>query len=242
MNLAIFDIDGTLTKTDGVDDLSVVKAFFDSHKIAGIDTDWANYKYVTDSGIVSEIFTERLGRAPNERDMAAFKRCFIKNLSDYAAKDKTLFAEIPDAGRMLENLKTEKDWAIALATGCFYDSAKLKLEQASIAIEDYPYATADDAVSREEILRIATGRALKHYRQSEFEKIVSVGDGVWDAKTAKNLGIGFIGIAGGERAARLRKEGAELIIKDFRDYEIFIEYLNRGEDHDSDIQNSFGTS
>lgn len=228
MKLAIFDVDGTLTKTDGVDDLSIVKAFFDSHKIADIDTDWANYKYVTDSGITLEIFTEKLGRAPNEQDIAVFKNCFIKNLSDFAVKDKSLFAEIPNAVLMLENLKAEKDWAIALATGCYYDSAKLKLKQANIVIEDYPYATADDAVSREEILQIAIKKSLKHYRQSEFGKIVSIGDGVWDVRTAKNLGLGFIGIAGGERAERLRKEGAELIIEDFRNYEVFIEYLNKG--------------
>ena len=230
MKLAIFDIDGTLTKTDGVDGLCVVKAFFDSHQIADIDTDWTNYKYVTDSGITFEIFTERLRRAPNEQDIAVFKSCFIKNLSDFTVKDKSLFAEIPNAGLMLENLKAEKDWAIALATGCYYDSAKLKLEQANIDIEDYPNATADDAVSREEILQIAIEKSLKHYRQKEFEKIVSIGDGVWDVKTAKNLGLDFIGIAGGEHAEGLRKEGAEFIIEDFRDYELFIENLNRGEE------------
>ena len=227
MKLAIFDIDGTLTKTDGVDDLSIVKAFFDSHQIADIDTDWTNYKYVTDSGITLEIFTERLGRAPNARDIAVFKHCFIKNLSDFASRDKSLFAEIPNAALMLEDLKAEKNWAVALATGCYYDSAKLKLKQANIVIEDYPHATADDAVSREEILRIAIEKSLKHYRQSEFEKIVSIGDGIWDVRTARNLGLDFIGIAGGERAEKLRKEGAEFIIEDFRDYELFVEYLNK---------------
>ena len=228
MKLVIFDVDGTLTKTDAVDDLSIVKAFFDSHKIADIDTDWKNYKYVTDSGITLEIFTERLGRAPNEQDIAVFKSCFIKNLSDFTVKDKSLFAEILNAGLMLKNLKAEKDWAIALATGCYYDSAKLKLEQANIDIEDYPNATAEDGVSREEILQIAIEKSLKHYGQREFEKIVSIGDGVWDVRTAKNLALDFIGIAGGKRAERLRKEGAELIIEDFRDYELFVEYLNRG--------------
>lgn len=227
MKLAIFDIDGTLTKTDGVDDLSIVKAFFDSHQIADIDTDWTKYKYVTDSGIALEIFTKSLGREPNEKDYSVLKDCFIKNLSEFASKDKSLFAEIPNAKLMLENLKAEIDWAIALATGCYFDSAKLKLKQANINIEDYPNATADDAVSREEILQIAIEKSLKHYRQKEFEKVVSVGDGVWDVKTAKNLGLNFIGIGSGEHAEKLRKEGAEFIIEDFRDYEIFIKYLNK---------------
>lgn len=227
MNLAIFDVDGTLTETDEVDDLCVVKAFFDSHKIIDIDTDWTKYKYVTDSGIASEIFVEKLGRTPDKRDYADFKSCFIKNLSEHVGKDKDHFAEISDAGLMLKKLGSEKDWAIALATGCFYESAELKLKQANINIEDFPAATADDGLSREEILQTAIERSLEFYRQNKFEKIVSVGDGVWDVRTAKNLCLDFIGIAVGENIEKLRHEGAEFIIENFTDYENFIELLNK---------------
>jgi beta-phosphoglucomutase-like phosphatase (HAD superfamily) len=60
MKLAIFDIDGTLTETNKVDNECFVKAFADSHNITGIETDWTRYKHVTDSGIALEIFNERL--------------------------------------------------------------------------------------------------------------------------------------------------------------------------------------
>lgn len=227
MNLAIFDVDGTLTKTDEVDDICIVKALFESHKITDIDTDWTNYKYVTDSGIALEILTEKLDREPNKRDYDDFKNCFVKNLSDYAGKDKSLFAEISDAGLMLKKLSLEKDWAITLATGCYHESAELKLKQANINIEDYPNATADDGLSREEILQTAIRRSLKYYRQNEFKKIVSIGDGVWDVRTAKNLGLNFIGIGNDESGGKLRKEGAEFIIENFTDYKNFIELLNK---------------
>lgn len=226
MKLAIFDIDGTLTETNEVDNDCFVKAFADSHRISDIDTDWAKYNYVTDSGIFSEIFKERFERSPNEQDIFSFKNCFIKELSEFADRDETLFAEIPNAKAMLEMLKLEKDWAIALATGCFCDSAELKLEKARLNVNDFPIATADDAISREEILQIAIKKSLKHYRQKEFEKIVSIGDGVWDVRTAKNLSLGFIGIASGIQAELLRSEGANYIIKDFKYYEIFLGYLN----------------
>ncbi|MFN2393767.1 MAG: HAD family hydrolase, partial [Pyrinomonadaceae bacterium] len=203
MKLAIFDIDGTLTETNEVDDKCFVKAFAASHQITDIETDWTKYTHVTDSGLVLEIFNQRLGRAPDEEDFLTFKNCFIKNLNEYTSKDETLFAEVSNAKAMLEKLKLEKGWAIALATGCFYGSAKLKLEKAKIDIKDFPIGTADDAVSREEILQIAIEKSLKKYGLAKFEKVVSIGDGVWDVRTAKNLNLDFIGIASGKRADAL---------------------------------------
>ncbi len=126
MKLAIFDIDGTLTETNKVDNECFVKAFADSHNITGIETDWTRYKHVTDSGIALEIFNERLGRAPNKKDFSTFKTCFVKNLSEFANKDETLFGQILNAKEMLAKLIFAEDWAIALATGCFYKSAELK--------------------------------------------------------------------------------------------------------------------
>jgi phosphoglycolate phosphatase-like HAD superfamily hydrolase len=227
MKLAIFDIDGTLTETNEVDDQCFVKAFAISHNITDIETDWTKYTHVTDSGLVSEIFNQKMGNAPSAEDILAFKKCFIKNLNEYASKDETLFAEVSNAKTMLQKLSLEKGWAIALATGSFYDSAKLKLEKAKIDIKDFPVATSDDAVSREEILQTAIEKSLEKFGLKKFEKIVSIGDGVWDARAAENLSLDFVGIASGIKANALREEGANYIIKDFRDYENFLAYLNK---------------
>jgi phosphoglycolate phosphatase-like HAD superfamily hydrolase len=227
MKLALFDIDGTLTETNEADNECFVKAFAVSHQITEIETDWTKYNHVTDSGIALEIFNQRLGRLPCEEDFLTFKSLFIENLSEFASKDETLFAEVSNAKAMLEKLKLEKNWVIALATGSFYDSAKLKLEKAKIDFKDFPIGTADDAVSREEILQTAIEKSLENYGLQKFEKIVSIGDGVWDVQTARNLGLSFIGIASGKRAEALREEGANYIIKDFTDYENFLAHLNK---------------
>jgi len=42
MNLAIFDIDGTLTETNAVDEICFVQAFADAHAITEINTNWRN--------------------------------------------------------------------------------------------------------------------------------------------------------------------------------------------------------
>ena len=68
MNLAIFDIDGTLTQTDHVDNICFLQALADAHQITNISTDWAGYPHTTDSAIFSFIFLERLEREPSQTE------------------------------------------------------------------------------------------------------------------------------------------------------------------------------
>lgn len=225
MNLAIFDIDGTLTKTDRIDDVCFVQALADAHAITGISTDWAGYSHTTDSGITLDIFQERFNRAPEEAELLKFKNRFVHLLEDSRVKDSSLFAEITGAASMLKRLNQEPEWKIAIASGGWRDSAILKLKAAGIEANDYPGAFADDGYSREEILQTAISKAEKLYRQRCFARIVSVGDGVWDVRTARNLEFPFLGIGVKDREKKLRRAGATHIIQDFADYEKLIRCL-----------------
>ena len=46
---------------------------------------------------------------------------------------------------------------------------------------------------------------------------VYVGDGVWDARAARALKIGFVGVRVDGREERLRAAGAERIVRDYTD-------------------------
>ncbi|HEV2803046.1 MAG TPA: HAD family hydrolase [Pyrinomonadaceae bacterium] len=225
MNLAIFDIDGTLTKTDHVDDICFVQALAVAHAITEISTDWAGYAHTTDSAITAQIFQERFKRAPEEAELLKFKSHFVRLLEDYHSKDSSLFAEIVGASSMLRRLNQEPEWRVAIASGGWHVSAALKLKIAGIEVNDYPAAFADDGLSREEILRAAVTKAQTLYQQDEFAGIVSVGDGLWDVRTARNLGFTFLGIGSGERENKLRRAGATHVIKDFGDYGRVLDYL-----------------
>jgi beta-phosphoglucomutase-like phosphatase (HAD superfamily) len=50
MTLLIFDIDGTLTDTKGVDDHCFMSAFQDEYAVELHNIDWANFKNITDLG------------------------------------------------------------------------------------------------------------------------------------------------------------------------------------------------
>ena len=229
MKLAIFDIDGTLTNTNSVDNECFVKALAEAHAITEINTDWATYPHTTDSGITLHVFQEKFGRNPEKNELGKFKRCFVNMLSEQYRSNSSSFAEIPGASIALNLLKRESDWVVAIATGCWRESALLKLKAAKIDIDGIPAAYAEDGLSRETILQAAVSQSLEQYRLSSFGKIVSIGDGLWDVRTARRLNFAFLGVGCGESAAILRQAGAKHVIEDFADYGRLARSLNEAE-------------
>jgi len=239
MNLAIFDIDGTLTQTNAVDETCFVQAFADALSITHINTNWMAYQCVTDSGIMFQIFHERFGRVPVDGELRNYKSCLVNLLETHRSKDSSLFTEVSGASRALTRLNQETQWAVALATGCWRVSAELKLKAAGIHAEHLPAAFAEDGRSRERILKAAMSRAQESYGQSGFERIVSVGDALWDVQAAGNLGIPFVGVAKGDRGPRLQQVGATHVLEDYSDYDQLIDCLRKAEvpNHDQSGMN-----
>lgn len=62
MNLVIFDIDGTLTKTDYVDEICFVQALSDAHSISGISTDWAAKSHAAQESTINNDHIHRAVR------------------------------------------------------------------------------------------------------------------------------------------------------------------------------------
>lgn len=218
MNLAVFDIDGTLTQTDHVDDICFLQALADSLQITDISTDWAAYPHTTDSAILNHIFVERFKSEPTEADLNNFKKCFVNALAEHCAKDSSLFAETAGASHMLRQLNQETEWRVAIASGAWRVSGALKLGVAGIEVNDYPASFADDALSREDILQSAVARAKERYQLTTFARVVSIGDGLWDVRTARNLLFPFLGVGSGAREERLRQAGATHVLEHFADY------------------------
>jgi phosphoglycolate phosphatase-like HAD superfamily hydrolase len=90
-----------------------------------------------------------------------------------------------------------------------------------MCFENYPAASADDALDRESIITLSMQRATERFRES-FACTIYIGDGVWDARACRGLGIPFIGIGSGVRAIRLISEGAVHVFQDFSDADLFL--------------------
>jgi phosphoglycolate phosphatase-like HAD superfamily hydrolase len=105
----------------------------------------------------------------------------------------------------------------------------LKLRAVGIDIDDVPAGFAEDGLSREEIVWTAISKSLAHYRQKRFEKIVSIGDGIWDVRAAARLELPFLGVGSEDRASILHQAGATHVIKDFTNLQRVIQSLNDAE-------------
>ena len=128
---------------------------------------------------------------------------------------------------MWRHMGTDAGWALALATGCWRASAELKLDLAGIQRQRQPLATCDQHQRREDIMRNALEQALEAYAVSRFDKIVYVGDGIWDARGSSQLGFSFVGIEHENHHKKLGGEGASHILPDYRDLDRFLEALHQ---------------
>ena len=225
MNLVMFDIDGTLTATTGVDAQCFVRAVNDLFRIKDVDTDLTSYRNVTDEGIAEEIIERHTGRVATEKELSDLKKLFVEMLRKEVSFNPELFYPVEGAVEILEDLVRHPDMEISLATGGWRESALLKLEAAGLDTKGLPMASSNDALSREEIMIISEERAKSSYHVHSFDSVVYVGDGIWDVKSARSVEYHFIGVGIDDGASRLRDEGAIYIIPDFKNKREFFNIL-----------------
>jgi phosphoglycolate phosphatase-like HAD superfamily hydrolase len=221
MRLVIFDVDGTLTQTMKADEECFVRSLAEVCGFGDVDTDWSRYKHATDSGVFHEIYESRTGRSPSPSEISLFRQHFAGLLAQVLSE--AAFAAVAGAPLLLSLVADSAEYRIALATGAWRDSARLKMTSAGLCYDDYPAASSDDALDRESIIRFSMRRAAERY--GRVGSTVYVGDGVWDARACRSVGIPFIGIATDGRAARLSAEGAVCVFPDFSDPDLFLSSL-----------------
>ncbi len=221
--LVIFDIDGTLTKTNAVDCSCYARAVEDVLGVSGFSTDWGDYRHSTDVGILEEIVATRCGRVASQRDVRSVRRRFIE-LVEEERRRVGGFEEVDGAAEMLRALPA-LGWRCAIATGGWEPSARCKLESAGIGSASAALATAEDAFARTDIIAWAIRRAATAAEATRMARVY-VGDGRWDVEAARASGCGFVGIGHGERASRLVGAGAKAVLPDFRDQARFVKALH----------------
>ena len=212
--LVMFDIDGTLTDTTRADEVCFVQALRDVFGFTGISMDWASYPHCTDSGILEELFQQRLGHSPLPAHISAFQSHFLSLLR--AATAVQPFNPVPGAPVFISRLVRNACHAISLASGAWECSARLKLASAGFHLDQIPAAFADTAHAREDIMRTSLTRAAQSRSQTSFNAVIYLGDGVWDARAARKLGYRFIGISRDPaKTDRLYAEGASHVFPDY---------------------------
>lgn len=225
MKVAVFDIDGTLTQSSGVDDASFQRAARDLLGLQRISLDWAAYPHSTDDAIAAHLISVAHGRTPRRDEIDAFERGFLGVLDDELARCGGV-RPVPGAAGVMAGVRGA-GWVPAVATGCWRRSALRKLASANLSLAGIGAAFADDAWPRAQIIALAVRRAmaLAGIAGDEQPDVAYVGDGIWDVRACRAGGYRFVGIAEGQRAAALRQEGASTVLANYADERAFLEAL-----------------
>ncbi|MDJ0635805.1 MAG: HAD hydrolase-like protein [Xenococcaceae cyanobacterium MO_188.B29] len=227
MKLAIFDIDGTLVNTNEIDTICFLDAFTQEFGISDVNSNWSEYSAVTDSAISQQIFQTKLQRNPSKNELLRLENRFVDLLAKAEQKNQGLFTPISGALVMFDRLKLDSNWRIAIATGGWYTSALFKLKTATFDIGNIPLASANDGLTRDDIVNLSILKAKQEYNIENFSKIVSIGDGIWDVKTAAKLDLGFVGISQVQTQKKLFQAGAKDVLTNFEQVSNFQQILEQ---------------
>ena len=187
----------------------------------GGDVNWSQFTEFTASAILRELWatysTEEY--VVVELDV---QRHFFAHLETALASDPEAFLPIGGAQEILAKVR-HAGWTPAIATGGWRRSAEFKLATAGIATRGVPLVTSSEHDRRTDIIRRAVQLATEG---AEPEQVVYVGDGTWDVRASRDLGIGFVGRSRPHRAQRLLDLGASAVVPDFADADELIALLS----------------
>jgi phosphoglycolate phosphatase-like HAD superfamily hydrolase len=190
--LVVFDVDGTLLRSAGEHHGIMVEVLARS----GLDAlakPWASYRHYTDSGVIDEIVEDTHGRSVTAEELAGFDAEYLAGLEEFLRH--TEIVEIPGARALLADLAALPEVHVAFATGSLRSMALRKLGILGVDTATAVLATGEHR-TREEIVTAAVTAVRE--RVDGPLRLVVLGDGPWDERTAVSLGIPFVAVQSGQ--------------------------------------------
>lgn len=199
--LIIFDVDGTLIGGESHDWDCFDRAI---EAIVGFYPTQEFFDSLPE--ITARAIAEASVRAANKQPGTGLDELirdeYLRRLQEAHARDRHAFQPRPGVIQFLASLNSRPSVSVAIATGDWHATISFKLAAAGIDVSRFPMATCSDDPRRCEIIRLAAQRAGR-----SLSDAIYIGDGVWDLKACRALGIRFIGT--GSRLHLLKKAGAE---------------------------------
>ncbi|MCO6491782.1 MAG: HAD family hydrolase [Phaeodactylibacter sp.] len=225
MKLVIFDVDGTLIFSEKRDSLAFAATYEKIYRRAFPTIDWRTYPHVTDTTIFDSVIRQHFGRPSSEPEVRRFQEHYVALLEDNRRAAPRDYLEVPGARQAVAALEQDSRYLVAVATGGWKWSAEVKLRHVGIAVDHRLFSGADGKASREHIIEEVIGFAGELHGNS-FDKIVYIGDAIWDVDTTRNLQLGFVGVRRQGDFGLLQREGARHVIRDYLDYEGFLRLVD----------------
>lgn len=224
MKLLIFDVDGTLIYSERKDSLAFAATYEKIYRQPFPSIDWRTYPHVTDTTIFDSVIRQHFGRPSTEAEIAHFQKHYASLLQDNRRAAPYDYKEVPGARQAINTLEQDEAYLVAVATGGWKRSAEIKLQHVGITIDRRLFSGADGKIEREHIIEEVIGFA-EELNGGSFTKVAYIGDAIWDIHTTRNMQLNFIGVRRMGDFSLLQQEGARHIIRDYLDYDGFLQLV-----------------
>lgn len=207
----VLDLDQTLIRAEVLDWTLWLQAIGEAlGQPIPEDLDWGALPVHTDHGLLDSLSALLRGSAFGPEERERFEARLFARIDAALAETPDVFQPIAGAGALLAALAGRA----ALATGNLHPVTVRKLRSAGLDAVPMPCSCSTAGIDRTELV----ARGLRAVGWSEGAPATSLGDGVWDVRAARALGVGFVGVAQSDaHEARLRASGAAIVIRDYLD-------------------------
>jgi phosphoglycolate phosphatase len=222
--LILWDIDGTLIRTNRAGIVALVRAFAAIHGTAP-DIDKVEVAGRTDRWIIGRML-EQHGLAATPENIHAILEGYLQLLQGEIASRPGLV--LPGILELLEILHHRADVAQGLLTGNVQRGARIKLEHYRVAHYFEFGAFGDDSPLRNDLGPHAVQRAReRHAIEFTADRIYVIGDTPHDIECGKVIGARTIAVAtGGFSLEQLRAHAPTAAFADFSDTAAFLRLLD----------------
>lgn len=210
-SLVLFDIDGTLLRSEGAGIAAMLSAFRQIHGDLGFSFDGLEIAGALDGLLFAKLMS-RHGLPAHAEAEEHFRNTYRAEL------DRTMTAErtrrMPGAAELAHSLSA-RGTAVGLLTGNYEVTAHIKIRVAGFDERIFPFgAFGSDGPSRRHLTPVAVNRATAHHGRSfDPSKVTIIGDTPLDIDCAKAHGCRAIGVATGPfTVEQLRDSGADLAV------------------------------
>ena len=220
----LFDVDGTLLRTDGAAKQAFVLAVRDH---LGVDDPLQDIGFAgrTEPLILADIL-EKHGRTFVDGETDRFWASVLDHMRAvfHPGRGRVL----PGVVELLDAIEREPSWVSTLLTGNMTGMTRIKLEAFGL-LDRFAFGSfGEEAADRNEIARLAVRRASRSYGVSAASCIV-VGDTELDIDCARAAGARVIAVGtGSRRRAELEAHGPDLALDDLTDLAGILKWARSG--------------
>ena len=223
-HLVLFDIDGTLLRTEGVGVAAMLRAFAALHGEKGFSFEGVEIAGALD-GLLFARMMERHGLSADAFAHERFQRIYGEELARSLTPDRV--RRMPGTEALVATLR-DAGAAVGLLTGNYEHTAHTKIRIAGFDVASFPFgAFGADGPSRRHLTPVAIARAAAHHgRPFDARRVTIIGDTPHDIDCAKAHGCRAIGVGTGPYAPeRLEACGADLAVGDLSDVDVVSRWI-----------------